>query len=70
MDVCMKCNKELVADEIGLHKKLFNRGATSFMCVQCVAAYFDVSQELLQNKIEEFRASGCTLFIGYYEVNV
>lgn len=62
MDKCIKCKKELTRDEIGLHKRLMNRGDTEFMCKQCLAEYFSVSTELLDKKIEQFRDMGCTLF--------
>ena len=61
-DFCIRCGRKLSADEIGLHKKLFNRAAAEFMCIECCAAHFDVSVKLLENKIEEFKKMGCTLF--------
>lgn len=62
MDKCMKCDRVLSKDEIGLHKKLFNRGAEQFMCIDCIAAYLEVPKELLESKIEQFKSMGCTLF--------
>lgn len=59
---CVKCGKQLGGDDIGLTKKLINRGATEFMCIDCLAEKFNCSRELLEKKIEQFRASGCTLF--------
>ena len=59
---CMQCKKELTADEIGLYKKLVNRGATQFLCITCLGKHFDVSEALLREKIEQFREMGCTLF--------
>ncbi|MCQ2480355.1 MAG: hypothetical protein MJ120_06895 [Clostridia bacterium] len=63
MSKCVKCQKELVPDDIGLTKKLINRGATEFYCIDCLAEKFDCSTELLQSKIEHFRNMGCTLFV-------
>ena len=60
----MKCARELTGDEIGLHKKMINRGATEFMCLTCLAAYYDCSEDLLIQKMEQFRAQGCLLFAG------
>lgn len=62
MALCLKCARELTSDEIGLHKKMINRGATEFMCLSCLARYYDCSEELLLQKMEQFRAQGCTLF--------
>ena len=36
---CRKCGKTLTYDEIGIHKKMINRGATEFFCLACLAAY-------------------------------
>ncbi len=64
MDVCCKqCGKSLSRDEIGLHKKMVNRGATEFFCLQCLAVYFNAPPDLLKEKIEQFRKDGCTLFL-------
>ncbi len=62
MDKCIKCQRELTRDEIGLFKKLVNRGAQKFMCLSCMSEYFEVSEEALLKKIEQYRAMGCTLF--------
>lgn len=62
MEKCFKCGKPLSADEIGLHKKLINRGAEKFMCIECLSNFYNCSTELLYKKIEQFRLAGCTLF--------
>lgn len=59
---CMKCGKALSGNDVGLTKKLINRGSTEFMCIDCLAEKFNCSRELLEKKIEQFKASGCTLF--------
>ncbi len=59
---CMKCGRELTGDEVGMHKKMIHRGATEFMCLSCLAEYFKCSEELLRQKMEQFRAAGCMLF--------
>lgn len=62
MEKCLKCGKVLTHDEIGLHKKLCNRGATEFMCIKCLSEHFEVSEDLLKEKIQQFKKMGCTLF--------
>jgi len=61
-DKCVQCGAVLTGDDIGITKKLINRGATAFLCVRCVARRFGVSEELIRKKIEEYRAYGCSLF--------
>lgn len=58
----MKCGRSLSPDEIGLHKKLVNRGAQAFLCLDCLGEHFQVDQARLREKIEQFRKSGCMLF--------
>lgn len=59
---CKRCGKPLSRDEIGLHKKLFNRAAASFFCISCSAEYFGVNTGILEEKIRQFKEMGCTLF--------
>ncbi len=62
MSRCKKCGKELSGNDIGLTKKLINRGSTEFLCIDCIAEKFDCTKELLEEKIRQFKESGCTLF--------
>lgn len=59
---CKKCGRKLTFDEIGLHKKMINRGATEFLCITCLGEYFGVSEEHLRERIDHFRKEGCLLF--------
>ena len=59
---CKACGTPLTRDDIGAHKKLINRGASSFLCIPCLARHFSVEESLIRQKVEEFRKSGCTLF--------
>ena len=59
---CQTCGKPLTPDEIAVTKKLVNRGATRFFCVTCLAAYFEVKPEDIQERIAYFKKMGCTLF--------
>ncbi len=59
---CHTCGQPLTADEVGLSRKLVNRGTRVYWCLPCLAKDFRVSEEALRDMIERFRASGCTLF--------
>ena len=61
---CYVCGKSpLSKNEIGLTKKLIDKKTTAFYCLPCLAEYFEVTEEELAAKIEEFKAEGCTLFL-------
>ena len=62
MPECVLCHASLTNDEVGLTKKLINRGTTEFLCYECLANHFRVTVELLREKVEQFREMGCTLF--------
>lgn len=60
---CYVCGKApLSKDEIGLTRKLIDKKTKIFYCLPCMADYFEVTEEELIAKIEEFKAEGCTLF--------
>ena len=63
MLTCARCGREIGRDEVGLTRKLVNRGATKFLCIDCLAQMFEVTRQDLEKKIEEFRQMGCTLFL-------
>ena len=52
----------LSKDEIGLVKKLIDKKANQFYCLSCLAEYFEVTEEELLAKVEQFKEEGCTLF--------
>lgn len=61
--ICCSCGKHpLTKDEIGLVKKLIDRKAKQFYCLHCLADYFEVTEDELLAKVEEFKEEGCTLF--------
>lgn len=62
MSKCIKCSCPLSSDDIGLHKKLINRGAKEFLCKKCLAEHFKCDIKLLDEKIKQFKESGCVLF--------
>ena len=41
---------------------MVNRGATSYLCITCLAEHFNCSEYDLRERIEYFRKMGCTLF--------
>lgn len=61
-EACISCGRTLTRDEIAVTKKLINRGAARFYCVACLAAYFEVKEEDIFERIRYFKQTGCTLF--------
>lgn len=60
---CYICGKEnLTRNEIGLNKKLISRDIKKIHCLQCLADYLDVSADELQERVQDFKDAGCTLF--------
>ena len=59
---CVRCGAPLAKDDIAMTRKMINRGAQEFFCLSCLAARFRVPEQVLREKIREFRAMGCTLF--------
>lgn len=59
---CMECGAPLTWDEIGLHKKIVNRGAQTFRCKKCQCAHFHMSEADADKMIANFRAAGCHFF--------
>lgn len=63
MPKCYVCDKEpLSKNEIGLTKKLIDIKSKQFYCIDCLAEYLEVTTEELEDKLEEFKSEGCTLF--------
>ncbi len=58
------CGRSLFSDEIALTKKLINRGTNQYLCLSCLSHKFDVSEDILKDKISQFKEMGCTLFIN------
>ena len=63
MNKCKKCEKQLTFDEVALYKRLCGKFSEEFFCIACLAEHFKVSEELLRDKIKQFRTDGCMLFI-------
>ena len=61
---CVSCHKyNLDKDTIALNKKLLGKNIENFYCMDCLADYLNTTIEDLQDKIEEFKEEGCTLFL-------
>ena len=59
---CVRCGAPLVKDDIAMTRKMINRGTESFYCLSCLADHFELTEDILREKIKEFKAMGCTLF--------
>lgn len=60
---CSSCGKyPLKKDEVGASKKLLGMDTNQCYCINCLAAYLEVTPEDIQNKIQMFKEEGCTLF--------
>lgn len=59
---CFVCEKEISFNEVGLNKKLIGENLKKFHCIQCLADYLEISVEDLEERITEFKDSGCILF--------
>lgn len=62
MSLCKNCKKELLNDEIAIYKRLINRGAVEFLCIECLAKRMEVDVSDIEEKIVHFKKMGCTLF--------
>lgn len=61
---CLSCRKNpLAKDEVGVCKKLLGTKTKTFYCLDCFAAYLDITVDDLIEKIEEFKEEGCKLFL-------
>jgi hypothetical protein len=60
---CAYCDKEkLSKNNIGLNKKLIHPQIERMMCLTCMAADFETTEEELNEMIERFKRQGCALF--------
>ncbi|MBQ9385158.1 MAG: hypothetical protein IJT87_13085 [Ruminiclostridium sp.] len=60
---CSKCGAALRDDDIAIYRKLVNRGAEEFLCIDCLSLRFGCTREKIERLIAYYRESGeCTLF--------
>lgn len=63
MKACITCGKGLLKDEIALNKKMLGKNTKQYLCLGCLSEYLNTDQEILLEKIEQFKEEGCTLFL-------
>ncbi len=60
---CKKCGAPLFSDDISIYRKLVQRNAEEFFCIDCLAAHFGCRRIDVEELIDYYRKSGkCTLF--------
>ena len=63
MKACFNCGKEILGDESAIYRKLVNKLAEKFLCIHCLAIYFDCKEAYIRDLIKYYRESGtCALF--------
>lgn len=61
---CVICGRlNLDKDAVGINKKLLGTGIKNFYCLDCLADYLECTVDELLDKIEDFKAEGCKLFL-------
>ena len=61
---CVMCGKpNLDKNTVGINKKLLGKNISNFCCMDCLAEYLGCTVDELLDKIEEFKAEGCKLFM-------
>lgn len=63
MSNCQHCQALLSTNEIAISLRLLGRDGKALLCRQCLAAKFQVDVEIIDQKIQHYRAQGCPLFI-------
>lgn len=61
--LCCECGKALKRDEVALTRKIIDADAEDFYCLDCMAEYIGCDVLDLEEKIQEFKEQGCTLFL-------
>ena len=60
---CTSCRKRpLTKGEVGASRKLLGVDTPELYCIDCLAAYLEVTPEDIQDKIQMFKEDGCELF--------
>lgn len=59
---CVYCQVKLSKNEIGLNRKLIHRQIERMMCLSCMAAHFETTEDELKEMIDRLKRQGCSLF--------
>ena len=57
-NTCKQCGAPLGGDDIAIYRKLVHRGAQEFLCIDCLAAYFQCPRAEIEKRIRWYRESG------------
>ncbi|GHU14979.1 hypothetical protein FACS1894163_00250 [Spirochaetia bacterium] len=61
--VCTQCAKKLSGDETAIYRKLVNRGASEYLCIDCLAVFLGCGRKAIEDRIAYYRKAGtCVLF--------
>ncbi len=63
MEKCFICNVELSKDDTALCKKMLGKNIRQYFCRDHLAEMLDTDVDTLNEKVEQFKEEGCTLFI-------
>ncbi len=59
---CYECRKSVSFDEAAMNRKMISNSVSQFLCLSCLAKRYNMSEDVLKEKIEYLKKSGCTLF--------
>lgn len=63
MKDCINCGAVLTKDEVALCRKLLGKKTKQFLCLSCLSKYLNTDEDILLEKIEQFKEEGCVLFL-------
>ena len=63
MEKCSICGCTLEKDDIALCKKMLGKKTRQFLCKEDLSTLLKVTVDDLDQKIEQFKEEGCTLFL-------
>lgn len=63
MEKCFNCGQELSREDVALCKKMLGKNIKQLFCREHLAEILDTDIEDLNEKVEQFKEEGCTLFL-------